>query len=185
MRVTKSGEVIENKGEKVRIRTLDSERYGPAETSKTKNEERSLDCARSRSVIRCANDAADRRVSAKHFDFDEGGALGDEVEGLGGGVGEVENSVVGCGKAVVDGDADGFAIAEVGDAKFCAAAECGVGGGEFGGGIDAAAGGFVSFERCAVEGGVAAFSGMLLRPSRGLRRFAGNGRLSGGRFLQW
>lgn len=82
--------------------------------------------------------------------------MGNEVECVGGGVGEVDNSfagskwsahppVVACGAVVVDGDADGFAVAEVGDAKFCAAGECGVGGGEFGGGIDAAAGGLVSF----------------------------------------
>ena len=82
--------------------------------------------------------------------------MGDEVEGLGGGVGEVENAVGGCWAAVVDGDAYGFAVAQVGDAKLGAAAESGVGGGEFGGGVDAAAGGFVSFERGAVEGGVAA-----------------------------
>ena len=111
--------------------------------------------------------------------------MGDEVEGLGGGVGEVEDAIVGCGEAVVDGDADGFAVAEIGDAEFGAAAEGGVGGGEFGGGIEVAAGGFVSFERRAVEGGVAALGWVLFRRGGGLPCFVGNGWLSGGRFLQW
>ena len=70
----------------------------------------------------------------------------DEVEGLGGGIGEVDDTVVGSGAMVVDGNPDGFAVAQVGDAKFCAARECAVGGGEFSGGVDAAAGGFVAFE---------------------------------------
>ena len=99
--------------------------------------------------------------------------MGNEVEGLGGGVREVDDAVAGCGAVVVDGDADGFAVAQVGDAKFCAARECAVGGSEFGGGIDAAAGGFMSFERWAVEGGVAALGGMLAGRGAGRRWFGG------------
>ena len=119
----------------------------------------------------------------KHFDFDQGGALAGEVESLGGGVREVEDTVAGCGEAVVDGDADGFAVAQIGNTKFCAAAERGVGGSELRGGIDAAAGGFVAVERSAVEGGIAALGCMLSRLGRG--SLVGNGWLGGGRFLQW
>jgi hypothetical protein len=60
-----------------------------------------------------------------------------------------------------------------------------VGGSEWGGGIEAAAGGFVAFERSAVEGGVAALGCTLPRLGRGLLSFVGNGWLGGGRFLQW
>jgi hypothetical protein len=112
---------------------------------------------------------------AEEFDFDQSGALGDEVEGLGSGVGEVDDTVVGCGAVIVDGDAHRFAVAQIGDAKFCAATECAVGGGEFGGGVDAAAGGFVALERLAVKGGVAVFGGMLVGMRAGLRRFGGIG----------
>jgi hypothetical protein len=107
--------------------------------------------------------------------------LGDEVESFGGGVGEVDDAVAGCRAVVVDGDADGFSVAQVGDAKFCAAAECGVGSSQFGGGIDAATGRFVAFEGWAVEGGVAAFSYVFFR----LWPVVGRGWLSGGRFLKW
>ena len=99
--------------------------------------------------------------------------MGDEAEGLGSGVGEVDDAVVGGGAVIIDGDADGFAVAEIGDAKFGAAGERAVGGSESGGGVDAAAGGFVSFEGGAVEGGVAVLGGMLVGMGAGLRWFGG------------
>ena len=121
----------------------------------------------------------------KHFDFDQSGALTGEFESLGGGVGEVEDTVAGCGEAVVDGDTNGFAVSQIRNAKFCAAAECSVGGSELCGGIDTAACGLVAFERSAVEGGVATFSCMLPRLGRDLLSFVGNGWSGRGRFLQW
>ena len=92
----------------------------------------------------------------------------EEIQTAGGFVGEVNDAAVREGTVIGDGDADGSAVADVGDAKAGAAGKATVGGGEFGGGIDAAAGGFVAFERRAVEGGIAALgfgrvAGRLLR----------------------
>ena len=83
---------------------------------------------------------------ADDFEFDQGSALFEEVEAACGGVGEVNNAVAVKGAVVVDGDANGFAVAEIGDLKFCAAGKFCVRGGEFFRGVGAAAGSFVSFE---------------------------------------
>lgn len=90
------------------------------------------------------------------FYFDECGALLDEVEAAGGGVGEIEDASVGERAVVGHGYMDDFAVAQVGDAKAGAAGKATVGGGEFIGRVEAAAGGFVAFKRWAIEGGVTA-----------------------------
>jgi len=82
--------------------------------------------------------------------------LFEEVEAAGGFVGEIEDAAVRERAMIGDRDADGFAVAEVGDAEASAAGKSAVGGGEFFGRVDAAASGFVAFKRRAVEGGVAA-----------------------------
>ena len=91
------------------------------------------------------------------FDFDESGSLLDEVERAGCSVGKINDAVRGFWAVVVDGDADGFSVAEIGDAKFCAAGKFAVGGGKFAGGIGTTAGGLVALERRTVKGCVAAF----------------------------
>jgi hypothetical protein len=93
---------------------------------------------------------------AEDFDFDECGALLDEVEGVGGGVRKVDDAVGGFGAVIVDGDADRFPVAEIGDAKFCAAGKFWMGGGEFIGRVGAAAGGLMALERRTVERGITA-----------------------------
>ena len=83
----------------------------------------------------------------KDFDFNQGGALLDEIEGLGGGIGEIDDSV-GLRRAVVFyGHANGLAVSEIGDAQSCTASERWVSGGEFGRRVDPATGGFMAFER--------------------------------------
>jgi len=82
--------------------------------------------------------------------------LFDEVERARGGERKINDAARSLWSVVVDGDADGFSVAEVGNAEFGAAGKVAVGGGEFFGGVGAAAGGFVAFERGIVEGGVAA-----------------------------
>ena len=97
-----------------------------------------------------------KTTTSKDFEFDERGALLGEVESLGGGVREVNDPVGRRWAAVVDGDADGFAVAEIGDAEFCAAGKFAVGGSELCGGVGATAGCFVAFERVTIEGSVTA-----------------------------
>ena len=82
----------------------------------------------------------------KNLEFDKGGALLGEVEGLGSGVGEVNDATGGRGAAVLDGHPDGLTVAQIGDAEFRAAGESAVGGGELRGGVGSAAGGLVAFK---------------------------------------
>jgi len=98
------------------------------------------------SVIDLAND----------FDFDQRGALRDEAEGVGGCVGQIDDAVTRRGAVIIDRDADGFSVPEIGDTEFGAAGKFPVGGGELSGRVGATASGFVAFERLAIEGGVAA-----------------------------
>lgn len=105
---------------------------------------------------------------AENFDFDESGALLDEVEGTSCGVGKIDDAFGGGGAVVGHGDADGFTVAEIGDAEFGAAGKLGVGGSEFVRRVGAAAGSFVAFERRTIKGSVAA---LRFGPLRGGFRF--------------
>ena len=64
---------------------------------------------------------------------------------------------------VVDSDADHFPIAQIRDAKLCAAGKPGVCGGQFVGGIGITTRGFAAFKRRAVKGGITSFGRWLFR----------------------